>query len=151
MAIPQPFSSTRSPQPSNPYYNCRQPFVFNGLRTLKLSCVSFPHSNRLFSIACALFDKNTGGGIPLPALHGSHVADRSPRSSSCAETQKRHFVTPLLATLPHSLSRNPFACHSYANTRDGGVSPTKFSSFPQNALRERRALTTFRINTCKTV
>jgi hypothetical protein len=57
----------------------RRPFVFNGLRTLKLSCSYFSHSDRLFSIACALFDKmrslhpgclcgNTGSGIPRPAL-----------------------------------------------------------------------------------
>jgi hypothetical protein len=39
---------------------------FRGLRTLKLSCSFFSDSDPLFSIACALFDKNTGGGIPLP-------------------------------------------------------------------------------------
>src|ERR1700731_430119 len=114
MTVAQPSSSTRSPRRFDPCDACplRQPFVFNGLHTLFLSCRSFSHSTRLFSIACALFDKNTGGGIPLPALHGSHVTDRSPRSSSCAETQKRRSASPLPATLTHSLSRNSFPCHS---------------------------------------
>src|SRR5258708_3026865 len=35
----------------------------------------------------------------------------------CTEAQKRLFVSPLLATLTHSLSRKSFPCHSYANTR----------------------------------
>src|ERR1700730_15239719 len=129
MAIPQPFSSTRSPHPSDPYYNGRQPFVFNGLRTLKLSCVSFPHSDPLFSIACALFDKNTGGGIPgvcslytvsvslshTVSVFGFHpsIVDHEP--SPAPKAQKRLSASPLLATLTHSPSRNPFACHSYAN------------------------------------
>src|ERR1700694_5521102 len=39
--------------------------------------------------------------------------------SSCAEVQKRRSVTPLFTTLTHSVSRKSFACHSYANTRDG--------------------------------
>src|ERR1700730_8768482 len=47
---------------------------------------------------------------------------RSIAPLSCAKTQKCPPVSPLPATLTHSLSRNPFACHSYANTRDGGVS-----------------------------
>src|ERR1700730_3295612 len=161
MAIPQPFSSTRSPQPSDPYYNGRQPFVFNGLRTLKLSCASFPHSNHLFSIACALFDKNTGGGIPR-----QHFV-------FCAQTQTCLSASPLLATLTHSLSRNPFACHSYANTRDGGATrlpfrrlPDLFPSVPSVSQWRIQSsgpfvttlvaqswcnINTFRINTCKTV
>ena len=139
MAAPQPFSSTRSPQPYDPYYNWRQPFVFNGLHTLKLSCVSFPHSNRLFSIACVLFDKNTGGGIPR-----QHFV-------SCAQTQTCLPASPLLATLTHSLSRNPFVCHSYANTRDGCATPPSFFSSLATRHSPLLLLITFRINTCKTV
>ena len=65
--VAQPTSPTRSPQPCDPRSDWpprRQPFVLSGLRTLFLSCGSFSHSHRLFSISCALFDKNTGGDIP---------------------------------------------------------------------------------------
>ena len=64
-----PSSPSLFPQPhvypplSGSCYDCppRRSFVFNGLRILKLSCGFFLRSDRLFSIACALFDKNTGG------------------------------------------------------------------------------------------
>src|SRR5713101_3987807 len=79
------------------------------LRTLFLSLRSFPRSHRLFSIACGLFSQNTGGGIPLRDL------------VRCTEAQKCLSVSPLLATLTHSVSRKSFPCHSYANTRDGGA------------------------------
>jgi hypothetical protein len=109
------------------------------LRTLFLSCRSFSHSNRLFSIACALFDKNTGGGVPLQ----DYV--------SCAKAQKCLSASPLFATLTHSLSRNSFGCHSYANTRDGGPTLPKF--FSPLATRDLPLLflNTFTINTCKSV
>jgi hypothetical protein len=78
----------------------------------------------------------------------------------CTEAQKCLFVSPLLATLTHSVSRKSFPCHSYANTRDGGVTPPpKFFSplvYPERLLRRATrhsplALTPFRINTCKSV
>ncbi len=53
-------------------------------------------------------DKTPGVGVPLRAL------------LSCTDAQKRPFVSPLFATLTHSLSRKSFPCHSYANTRDRG-------------------------------
>ncbi len=40
----------------------------------------------------------------------------------CTETQKCLFLSPLLATLTHSLSRKSFPCHSY-ETPGMGVSP----------------------------
>ena len=49
----------------------------------------------------------------------SSVSSRISSLSSCAEVQKRRPVTPLFAALTHSVSRKSFACHSYANTRDG--------------------------------
>src|SRR6266851_8761081 len=49
----------------------------------------------------------------------------------CTETQKCLFLSPLLATLTHSLSRKSFSCHSYENTRDG-VSP--LLQFPPRCL-----------------
>src|SRR5713226_10164670 len=50
-------------------------------------------------------------GIP-PAAHDV---------GRCTVAQKYLSVSPLLATLAHSLSRKFFPCHSYANTRDMGV------------------------------
>src|SRR5712692_7742800 len=88
------------------------------LRTLKLSCRSFSDSRPLFSITSALFSQNTRGGTPLPEL------------VRCTEAQKCLFVSPLLATLTHSLSRKSFPCHSYANTWDGGATvATNFERF----------------------
>jgi len=83
-------------------------FISFRLRTLKLSCRSFSHPDPLFSITSALFLQNTRGGIPLRDL------------VRCTEAQKCLSVTPLLATLTHSVSRKSFPCHSYANTWDGG-------------------------------
>src|SRR6202166_2333636 len=48
------------------------------------------------------------------------IFHRSARSRPAQKAQKHAFVSPLFATLTHSLSRKSFACHSYANTRDGG-------------------------------
>src|SRR5229473_6611380 len=79
------------------------------LRTLCLSLRSFSDSRPLFSTTSALFLQNTRGGIPLREL------------LRCTEAQKRLFVSPLPATLTHSVSRKSFPCHSYATTRDGSV------------------------------
>ncbi|SRR6266851_1267569 len=79
------------------------------LRTLNFSLRSFSHTDPLFSITSALFLQDTRGGIPLREL------------VRCTEAQKCLFVSPLLAALTHSVSRKSFPCHSYANTRDGGV------------------------------
>jgi len=50
---------------------CPQPasisFISLRLRTLDLSCTFFSRLDPLFSIACALFDLNTRGGIPSHA------------------------------------------------------------------------------------
>src|SRR5229473_1875197 len=46
----------------------------------------------------------------------------------CTEAQKCRSVSPLFATLTHSVSRKSFACHSYANTRDGVVTPPPISA-----------------------
>src|SRR5258707_1338143 len=86
------------------------------LRTLDLSLRSFLDSRPLFSITSTLFLQNTRGGIPLPEL------------VRCTEAQKCLFVTPLLATLTHPVSRKPFPCHSYANTRDTGATAPRFFS-----------------------
>ncbi len=54
--------------------------------------------------------QNTGG-VPVHGVVG------------CTDAQKCPSASPLFATLTHSLSRKSFPCHSYANTRDGGVTP----------------------------
>src|SRR5216684_6171983 len=109
------------------------------LRTLFLSLRSFLDSRPLFSITSALFLQNTRGGIPLRDLVRR------------TEAQKCLSVTPLFATLTHSVSRKSFPCHSYANTRDGGATlapvsasaslclesagcPNRFSLFPVSRL-----------------
>ena len=70
---------------------------------------------------------------------------------SCAETQKWPPVSPLPATLTHSLSRKSFPCHSYANTRDVCPSLPRFLSILVTRHSPRQSLNTFRINICKTV
>src|SRR5258708_16862980 len=95
-----------------------KPHRFNELRTLDFSLRSFSHSHPLFSITSALFLQNTRGGIPRPEL------------IRCTEAQKRLSVSPLLATLRHSLSRKSFPCHSYANTGDGGATQFPFQLSP---------------------
>ena len=77
--------------------------------------------------------KIPGVGVPL-------------RDRRCTEAQKCPSVSPLPATLTHSVSRKSFPCHSYANTRDRGVKPPPKSfsplathhSPPASTLRERR-------------
>ncbi len=86
------------------------------LRTLDFSLRSFSHLDPLFSITSALFSQNTRGGIPLREF------------VRCTEAQKCLFVSPLLATLTHSVSRKSFPCHSYANTRDGGATVAPVSA-----------------------
>ncbi len=110
-------------------------FISFRLRTLKLSCRSFSDSRPLFSTSSALFSQNTRGGTPLRDL------------VRCTEAQKCLSVSPLLATLTHSLSRKSFPCHSYANTRDGGVTVAPVSasvslclSFQAPSLQPRELL-----------
>ncbi len=57
----------------------------------------------------ASFCKTPGVGVPVREL------------VRCTEAQKCLSVSPLLATLTHSVSRKSFPCHSYENTQDGGV------------------------------
>src|SRR5712692_7563711 len=105
------------------------------LRTLDLSLRSFSDSRPLFSTTSALFSQNTRGGIPLPEL------------VRCTKAQKCLFVSPLLATLTHSVSRKSFPCHYYANTRDVGVTVAPVSasvslclSFQAPSLQPRELL-----------
>src|SRR5579859_4517541 len=75
------------PEP-NPYLQFShfgKPFVFNRLRTLFPSCSFFSRSHRLFSTACALFDKNTRGGTP-PRSPLPHLPPLSPSLRSSVTT-----------------------------------------------------------------
>src|SRR5579859_8158297 len=65
--------------------SCPSPFVFILLPALKLSCLSFSCPRPLFSIVCGLFCENTGGGIPLPDLHGSHATTSRVRRAQNAQ------------------------------------------------------------------
>ena len=63
----------------------------------------------------------------LPRARSAKGCKKTPRAGvplrklvRCTEAQKCLSVTPLLATLTHSVSRKSFPCHSYANTWDGG-------------------------------
>src|SRR6266849_7020273 len=112
------------------------------LRTLDFSLRSFSGSRPLFSITSALFLQNTRGGIPLPEL------------VRCTEAQKCLFVSPLPATLTHSVSRKSFPCHSYANTRDTGATAPRFFSplaTRHSPLPSDGFSISFTINTCKSV
>jgi|ERR1700682_142651 hypothetical protein len=97
------------------------------------------NSTPSLSSKSTLFFQNTRGGIPR-----QHFV-------SCAKTQKCGSASPLLATLTHSLSRNSFPCHSYANTRDDGPTLSKFFSPLATRHSPRLFLNTFRMNTCKSV
>ena len=109
-------------------------------------CSLFTAPALSFQQLAASFCKTPGVGVPL-------------RTGRCTEAPKCPSVSPLPATLTHSVSRKSFPCHSYANTRDRGVTPTKFFSplvYPERLLRRATrhlplALTPFRINTCKSV
>jgi hypothetical protein len=115
-------------------------FLSFRLRTLDLSLRSFSHPDPLFSTTSALFLQNTrGGGYPNSSASRFASAVRcatwrlyplSPHSIAhtfrhhggvplcellrCTEAQKCFFVSPLPATLTHSVSRKSFPCHSYA-------------------------------------
>ena len=179
MTAAQPSSSTRSAKTLDSCPPSRL-FVFNNLRTLFLSCRSFSHSNRLFSIACALFDKmrflhpgcpcgnsRVAYSSPIFTSHGSLFTARALRPAPKAQIPLS--LSPFAAALTHSASRKFFPCHSYANTRDGGATPSLrklralwvsalscssiFSHRSPLATHHSRplSLTLFRINTCISV
>src|SRR5216683_5037977 len=110
-------------------------------------CALFTAPVLSFQQLAASFCKTSGVGVSLQEL------------APCTEAQKCPSVSPLPATLTHSVSRKSFPCHSYANTRDRGVTPTKFFLplvYPERLWRRATrhsplTLTPFRINTCKSV
>src|SRR5260370_32950189 len=134
------------------FCSCRKtrPFRINRLGTL---CAEAKTSNPLFSVHCALFCKTPGVGYPTLPRRASLPPSYAPRGASipctltrlrilpvttgcvplrklvrCTEAQKCLSVTPLFATLKHSMSRKSFPCHSYANTRDGAATVAPVSA-----------------------
>src|SRR5260370_1793550 len=90
------------------------PFVFNRLRTLYLSCGSFSRSDRLFSIACALFDKNTGGGIP-PSSPLPHLRPLLPSHPLSVST----FRINTCESVSKQTTSSPFRINTYEKTGEG--------------------------------
>ena len=90
------------------------PFVFNGLRTLYLSCGSFSSPDRLFSIACALFDKNTGGGIP-PSSPLPHLRPLLPSHPLSVST----FRINTCESVSKQTTSSPFRINTYEKTGEG--------------------------------
>src|SRR5258708_1216801 len=80
-----------------------------------LLCASKKVNSHRSSNFQPLFAKHPGWGYPSEDVR-------------CTEAQKCPSVSPLFATLTHSVSRKSFACHSYANTRDGGVTSPRISA-----------------------
>src|SRR5579863_7858712 len=144
------FASHQSRATSHILPGIRNFRAFMRLPALELSCGFFRLSRRLFSITCALFDKNTGVAYPLPIC-----ASHSEVPSRAQKAQKRPPVSPVFATLTNSPSRNPFPCHSYENTRDGSAAESFLSGVYSLCslclCGEPSSLTTFRINTCISV
>ncbi len=101
-------------------------------------CSLFTAPVLCFQQLAASFPKTPGVGVPL-------------RGGCRTEAQKCPPVSPLPATLTHSVSRKSFPCHSYANTRDRGATPPLKSFSPLATRHSPLALTPFRINTCKSV
>ena len=81
----------------------------------KLLCAPQKANSLQISNFQTLFAKHPGWGYPSEDVR-------------CTEAQKCRSVSPLFATLTHSVSRKSFACHSYASTRDGGVTPPPISA-----------------------
>jgi hypothetical protein len=89
---------------------------------------------------------------PIVTSHGSRVTSHVRRAQ---KAQICILISPFPATLTHSLPRKSFLCHSYANTRDGCAICVANIFVPRSVSRclcgKPSSLSTFRINTCKTV
>src|SRR5260370_3909424 len=101
--LPRPDLACSSRHPS-----CN-PRLFILLRTLLLSWRSFPHSHRLFSIACGLFYKNTRGGIPLSRPLGAQIIPLREHTLPHLSPSLAAPASPLESTLDSwVVSRGPF-------------------------------------------
>ncbi len=97
------------PKPGHSDGQKRQTFYLHGLAASFPSlCSLFRPPFLCFQPFAASFSKTPGVVYPF----GTPVR--------CTDRQKCLSVSPLLATLTHSLSRKSFPCRSYENTGDGG-------------------------------
>ena len=133
MAELRVLSRTNLPYPSRRFVPNPRP-----VNVLQPLCALFAAPVLSFQQLAASFCKTPGVGVPL-------------RAGRCTEAQKCPSVSPLPATLTHSVSRKSFPCHSYANTRDRGATPPPKFFSPRATRHSPLALTPFRINTCKSV
>ncbi len=118
------------------------PFRRPDQRTFRRRIVAplFSAACRLFFSLCALFRAPI---VCFQQLRNSFcktpgVAYPLREPVRCTEAQKCLPVSPLLATLTHSLWRKSFPCHSYANTRDGGVTVAPVSELALSGSQCRR-------------
>ena len=89
---------------------CRNPRFLSRLRTLELSCSPFCIRCLLFSMVCALFDKNTGLRVHVSASSASMIRFAFDFDRLCFHN------------LTNPFSRNPFIFTSIQNPR--GVAPS---------------------------
>src|SRR5216683_3206174 len=112
------------------YPSCHSSSNPRPVNLLQPLCALFTAPALSFQQLAASFPKTPGVGVPL-------------RGGCRTEAQKCPSVSPLPATLTHSVSRKSFPCHSYANTRDRGVTSPKFFSprvYPERPLRRATSL-----------
>ncbi len=122
-------------------------------RSVNLLQPLFPYSVApvlCFQQLAASYPKTPGVGYP-ERIYGTPRVGVPLPDGRCTVAQKCPSVSPLPATLTHSVSRKSFPCHSYANTRDRGVTAPPKSSSPLATRHSPLPLTPFRINTCKSV
>ena len=120
--------------------------VFSSLPPLEISLRSFSHSLPLFSIACALFYKNTrdGGWASLIRLLDSRRESTKTPGAGDASTERRGVGHP-----------DPTFGLSLGGDAPGAAQPEEASSVYASAFRintyksvsKQATLTTFRINT----
>jgi hypothetical protein len=128
-----------SPQPAS------ISFVSLRLRTLARSCTFSSRSDPLFSIACALFDQNTRGGIP------SHASVRPISASSVSLRQSQPCRPFVFMVLRIAFPASPFVSQSSALPPGVGIPSSPLPHLPPLPPLPASPVTTFRINTCKSV
>src|SRR5713226_1120047 len=103
------------------------PRLFILLRTLLLSWRSFPHSHRLFSIACGLFYKNTRGGIPLSRPQGAQIIPLGehtlPHLSPLPGRSRISFRINTCKSVSKQTTLSTFRINTYEKPGEGGPSP----------------------------
>ena len=93
----------------------RNPRFLSSLRTLELSCGPFCIRRPLFSMACALFDKNTSPTIYLSSSSTSLIRFALDSDSLCFHN------------LTNPFSRNPLYSHLYKTPGVSRLQPRPFT------------------------